>query len=155
MATTAPSSSNVPSRPTYACIRCANRKVKCDRQRPCSTCVKHNVDCVFNPSQPARRRHKRIKNQILTDRLIHCEALLQERGIDLNRLSETPDSEAHRRSSQTAAVLPEELQLQTHSLILPEESQLQTPSSIESGPSQCINKPQVVHGQGSFNFVDK
>ena len=150
MATAAPSSSSIPNRPTYSCIRCAERKVKCDRQRPCSTCVKRNVDCVFNPSQPPRKRHRRVKEQILTDRLRQYEALLQQQGVDPSKLPDTipdykpgtPDSNPRRRSSQTVAVVPE-------------ESQLQTPSSIESEPSGCVNKTQLLHGQGRFKFVDK
>ena len=142
MATVASSSPSMPSRPTYSCIRCANRKVKCDRQRPCSACVKHNVDCIFNPSQPPQKRHRRVKDQILTDRLRHYEALLRESGIDPSTLPDTPESQPRRGSSHTAAAVPEELQLQT-------------PSSIGSEPSQPVNKPQVVHGQGRSQFVDK
>ncbi len=142
MTATASPSSSKPSRPTYSCIRCADRKVKCDQQRPCSACVKHNVDCVFNPSRPPRKRQKRVKDQILTDRLKLYEALLQEQGIDPSKLPDTPNSEPRRRSTQTVAVVPE-------------ESQLQTPSSIESEPSQCIDKARVVHGQGHSKFVEK
>ena len=158
MATTASASSSIPNRPTYSCIRCAERKVKCDRQRPCSTCVKRNVDCVFNPSQAPRKRHRRVKEQILTDRLRHYEALLQQQGLDPSKLPvpvpdtvpdtitdnlpDTPDSNPRRGSSQTVAAVPE-------------ESQLQTPSSIESEPSGCVNKTQLLHGQGRFKFVDK
>jgi hypothetical protein len=69
-------------RPTYSCTRCADRKVKCDRQEPCSACVKHNVHCIFNPIQLSRPRHKRVKVKALTDQLRHYEALLQERGIE-------------------------------------------------------------------------
>ena len=142
MATAPSPSSSKPSRPTYSCIRCADRKVKCDQQRPCSACVKHNADCVFNPSRPPRKRQKRVKDQILTDRLKLYEALLQEQGIDPSKLPDTPISEPPRRSSHTVTVAPE-------------ESQLQTPSSIESEPSRCIDKAQVVHGQGRSKFVEK
>ena len=141
MATAAPpsSSSGVPSRPTYSCIRCADRKVKCDRQKPCSTCVKHNVDCLFHPPQPLRKRHKRVKDQILTERLRHYEALLQERGIDPSKSPDTPDSESSRASSHTVSAAPTEFQFA---------------SFLESDP-RCINKTQVVHSQGRFKFVDK
>lgn len=95
---------------------------------------------MFNPSQPPRKRQKRVKVQILTDRLRYYEALLQEQGIDPSKPPDTRDFELHRRSSQTALV--------------PEESHLQTPS-IHSEPSECINKTQIVHGQGRFNLVEK
>ena len=142
MATAATPSSSKPSRPTYACIRCADRKVKCDQQRPCSGCVRHNIDCIFNPSRPPRKRPQRVQDQILTDRLKLYEALLQEQGIDPSKLPDTPNSEPRRRSRQTVVVAPE-------------ESQLPTPSSIESTPGPCIDKAQVVHGQGRCKFVEK
>lgn len=125
-------------RPTYSCVRCVDRKVKCDRQRPCRACVKHDVDCVFN-SLPPQKKHKRAKDQILADRLKHYEALLQEQGIDPENLADTPDSESRRKLSP----------------VVPKESQLQTPFSSESEPSQSIDEKQVVHGQGRSKFVDK
>jgi hypothetical protein len=82
MTTPGSASSSLSSRSSYACTRCADRKVKCDRQKPCSACVKHNAHCNFNPIQPSRPRHKRVKVKALTDRLRHYEALLQERGIE-------------------------------------------------------------------------
>ncbi|MCJ1401443.1 hypothetical protein MMC11_004656 [Xylographa trunciseda] len=138
MATTASSSSG---RTTYSCIRCADRKVRCNRERPCSACVKHNVDCVFNLSQPPRKKHRRVQNQILIDQIKHYEALLQERGIDPSKLPGTPDSEPRRGSSHAAAVVPQEFQSQT-------------PSSVESEPSRCVNNTQVIHDQGRFKFVE-
>lgn len=142
MATAAPNSLRKPSRPTYSCVRCADRKVKCDQQRPCSACVKHNVDCVFNPSRPPRKRQKRVQDQILADRLKLYETLLQEQSIDPSKLPDTPNSEPRRRSSHTVAVVSE-------------ESQLPTPSSLESEASRCVDKAQVVHGQGRSKFVEK
>ena len=142
MATAATPSSSKPSRPTYSCIRCAERKVKCDQQRPCTACVKHNAECAYNHSRPPRKRQKRVKDQILADRLKFYEALLQEQGIDPSKLPATPNSEPPRRSSHTVAVLPQ-------------ESQLQTPSSVESETNQYLDKAQVVNGQGGPKFVEK
>ena len=100
-------------RPTHSCNRCAARKVKCDRQNPCSACINHNVDCVFTPPPPPGKRHKRPKdkNQILVDRLKHYEALLQEHGIDpdkvpdTRKLPDTPESESSRNISTTQVIL--------------------------------------------------
>ena len=142
MATVATPTSGKPSRPTYSCIRCADRKVKCDQQRPCTACVKHNADCVFNPSRPPRKRQKRVKDQILADRLKVYEALLQEQGIDPSKLPATPNSEPPSRLSHSVAVLPQEIQLQT-------------PSSVDSEPNRCIDKAQVIHGHGRPKFVEK
>ena len=132
---------SAPNRPTFACIRCADRKVKCDRQRPCSACVKHNVECVFNPVPPPKKRQKRVNTQILASRLKYYEALLQEKGVDPGKLPDPPHLEQHQKPSPTR---PDGSN----------DAQLQTPSSLDSPPNLAINKTQVVHGQGRSQFVD-
>ncbi len=145
MATTVSSSSSMTSRPTHSCIRCADRKVKCDRQRPCSACVKHNVDCTFNPLQPLRKRQRRVKNEILIGRLRLYEAVLQEQGIDPNKLLSTPDPEP----------APESRSVSGLTAVIPNEAPFQTPSSTASETGRSVNKTQLVHNQGRFKFVDK
>ncbi|KAI8633354.1 hypothetical protein F5Y19DRAFT_490533 [Xylariaceae sp. FL1651] len=141
MATIMPGSSDTPSKPTYSCIRCADRKVKCDRKTPCSACVRHSVDCVFNPSQPPRNRHKRLNAQILTDRLRYYEAILREKGIDPSNLQNTPDSDLHRQSRHAAAVVSN-------------EPQVHISPSFELNSRRSINKTQVIEGPGHFKFID-
>jgi hypothetical protein len=97
METATPAAAKIATRATFSCIRCAERKVKCDRQKPCGACVKHNVDCVFHVSKPPRKKAKRVKVQVLADRLNQYEALLQRHGIDR---SELPDSGNHEMPSQ-------------------------------------------------------
>ncbi|KAK7419938.1 hypothetical protein QQZ08_010641 [Neonectria magnoliae] len=121
--------SSVPSKPNFACIHCAERKVKCDRQRPCSACANHKVDCVFQPARPPRRRRRQVKDQILTDRLRYYETLLQENGIE-------PTS-----PNQTGVVVPKEFH--PHTL-----------ASVESEASGSVSKSQVIHGQGRSMFVN-
>jgi len=123
----------------YSCIRCSDRKVKCDRQSPCGACVKHNVDCIYSyhPSHPARKKHRRGQDHALIDRLKHYENLLQERGIDPElRGKSTPPMEA-----VPVAHTP--------------RSQSTSSPSVEPEPNQRINKTQIVHGQGHSKFVDK
>ncbi|KAF2492577.1 hypothetical protein BU16DRAFT_513756 [Lophium mytilinum] len=141
METLASVSSTAPSRPTFSCIRCADRKVKCDRQIPCSACVKHKVDCVYNHSQPPRKRRRRINDQILTDRLKHYEALLQAQGIDLNKLPDTPDSAPRSGSSHPAEATTKELQLQS-------------PFCIEIESSRSNHMTQAVQSPENFKFVE-
>ncbi|KAH8664116.1 fungal-specific transcription factor domain-containing protein [Xylariales sp. PMI_506] len=59
-----------------ACVLCQHRKIKCDRNIPCSNCIKANVTCT--PSTPAPARKRRRPNQDLQQRLARCEELLQE-----------------------------------------------------------------------------
>ena len=137
-----PSLPSIPSRPrpTHACTRCADRKVKCDRQSPCSTCVKHHVECVFNTTHTLpRKRQQRVKDQILLDRLRYYEGLLKEQGIDPNKLPDSPESGSE----------PSDLPISQH---LPSP----TPSHPPFDPRERVYKTQMVHGrQGTFKFVDK
>jgi hypothetical protein len=67
-ATTTPTSATGPaaSAPTtlgleakYSCVVCHRRKVKCDRLRPCTNCVRNAVDCDYKAPPPARRGKKK------------------------------------------------------------------------------------------------
>ena len=135
--------SSMTSRPTHSCIRCADRKVKCDRQKPCGACVRHNVECLFSSSQPSRRSHRRNQDQVLVDRLRQYEDLLREHGIDSTKVRDTPKSDSSRNSNHRVAE------------DVPEVSQMQTPSSIRSDTGQRVNKTQILHDKGRFQFVDK
>jgi hypothetical protein len=137
MATAAPPTARTSSRATFSCIRCGERKVKCDRQRPCNACVKHNADCVYAPSKPsgARKKHKRVKVQVLTDRLNQYEALLQKHGIVRSELETTVGQQMPSRPSH-----------------FPDETQLPTPSSLETEQTQGSNSHEYrSHGE----FVEK
>lgn len=44
-----------------SCLRCAHRKVRCDRVAPCKNCIKHNAACEFpQPKSEKRRRRKMV-----------------------------------------------------------------------------------------------
>ncbi|OIW30448.1 hypothetical protein CONLIGDRAFT_279429 [Coniochaeta ligniaria NRRL 30616] len=134
---------SVPSGPTLACIRCAERKVKCDRQRPCSACVNHKVDCIFQPPRPPQKRHRYGKEhvQLLSDRLNHYESLLQERGIDLEKIRDYPGSDPNHGSGRTVTALRQDVSSGT-------------PSSTEAGATGFVSKTQIIHGRGGSMFVD-
>jgi len=82
---------SLPERPakSFSCIRCFERKVKCDKENPCSNCVKSRVECVFRVPPAPRRRKKRPQEEILLARLRQCEDLLRSKGIEVDT-SESP-----------------------------------------------------------------
>ncbi|RMZ82198.1 hypothetical protein DV738_g1736, partial [Chaetothyriales sp. CBS 135597] len=86
------------SKPTksFSCLRCFERKVKCDKNHPCGNCIKANIECNFRtPSAPRRKKKKRETEEILLDRLRYAEFLLQSNGILLDSVDkETPLSKA-------------------------------------------------------------
>jgi hypothetical protein len=60
---------------------CQQRKVRCDKQKPCANCVKAQVECRVIPPQPPRRRKKKPHERDLIDRLRKYESLLSEHGV--------------------------------------------------------------------------
>ncbi|KAJ9614406.1 hypothetical protein H2200_002542 [Cladophialophora chaetospira] len=68
----------------FSCIRCFERKVKCDKQIPCSNCAKSKVECIFRTPPAPRRRKKRTQEDLLLARLKKCEELLKSNGIDVD-----------------------------------------------------------------------
>ncbi|KAI1434607.1 fungal-specific transcription factor domain-containing protein [Xylaria sp. CBS 124048] len=70
----------------HSCVLCQQRKVRCDKKKPCSNCVKAGVDCRVVPPQPPRRRKKRIAERDLVERLRKYEALLSQNGIPFEAL---------------------------------------------------------------------
>lgn len=137
MATPSPSTHGVPTAPRFSCIRCAGRKVRCDRHQPCSACVKHNVECTYKAAQATVKRRKRVKVRELADRIKQYEMLLQERGVDVDGGITSP-----KVATQSAQI------------------QLPTPQSITPEQAPNIDNPyvdnsQLYKSQTSFKFVEK
>ncbi len=68
-----------------ACVLCSQRKVKCDRQLPCSNCVKFRAVCVpaiLTPRQ--KRRRLTDRNPELLDRIRTYEDLLRRNNISFD-----------------------------------------------------------------------
>jgi Fungal Zn(2)-Cys(6) binuclear cluster domain len=64
-----------------SCALCQRRKVRCDRKRPCSTCLAKKVECLLMPAKPAKRQRRKISERELFERLRLCEWLLEKNGI--------------------------------------------------------------------------
>ncbi|ODA76218.1 hypothetical protein RJ55_08063 [Drechmeria coniospora] len=64
-----------------SCVLCQQRKVRCDKRKPCSNCVKSGAECRVIPPAPPRRRRRRIQEKELIERLQRYETILTEHGI--------------------------------------------------------------------------
>jgi hypothetical protein len=42
------------NRPTLSCVQCRARKIKCDRNTPCTSCDKTKIKCTYDDSRRAR-----------------------------------------------------------------------------------------------------
>lgn len=75
----------IPLRPKeQSCLRCARRKVRCDRNSPCSNCQKSQAECVFVAHAPSRRQKRKRHDEDLLAKLKRYEELLTSHGIDFD-----------------------------------------------------------------------
>ena len=133
------SSGSSTTTPAYACIRCSERKVRCDRESPCNACVRHNVQCVFRPSKPSRAKRKFVKDEQVDERLKRLEALLREKGVDPNQVPDASEAEHNDKNPERTETV----------------WQMPTPASLATGPQVTIFKPQLLQGQSGTKLVDK
>jgi hypothetical protein len=68
----------------HSCVLCQQRKVRCDKQKPCANCVKAQVECRVVPPQPPRRRKKKPHERDLIERLKKYEGLLSQHGVNFD-----------------------------------------------------------------------
>lgn len=138
----AASTSRSLTKPTFACTRCSERKVRCNKQTPCNACVRYNVQCISRPLKPSRKKRDSGEGEALEERLKRYEALLQEKGIDPNQTTATSEA-VQRKSTRDCLGAQEGVR------------QLPTPALIASASPATIFKPQLLHGQGGTKLVDK
>lgn len=124
----------------FACVRCSERKVKCNRQNPCNACIRHKVQCIFRAPKPPRRRRRLSRNELLDERLNRHEVLLLEKGIDLNQVTDTSQAQDHRNSSRSG---------------VPQYVWQLPAASTYSKPQETVFKPLLLHGHQGTKLVDK
>lgn len=86
-----------------SCLVCSRRKVKCDKQKPCTSCVKSGIECVFPITAPNRPKAETAPE--LTEMLQRLEKAVQSLGHNgVNSFEAMPtsgqDPLAHGRSPQ-------------------------------------------------------
>jgi len=72
----------------HSCVLCQQRKVRCDKQKPCANCVKASVECRVVPPLPPRRRKKKPHERDLIDRLRKYEHLLSQHGVNFDPIAQ-------------------------------------------------------------------
>ncbi|KAL4909648.1 fungal-specific transcription factor domain-containing protein [Aspergillus multicolor] len=83
-----------------ACNKCAARKVRCDKQEPCSTCQRSGAECIY-PAIVHRPRKRRFQcsHEALLGKLREYEDLLRGAGVPFDPFApsetsaETPNVE--------------------------------------------------------------
>ena len=84
-----PKSNAAPAPPRkHPCLLCQQRKVRCDRNEPCSNCVKAGAaKCEAAPQYPPRKRKKRFPEAELLARLRRYERHLRNYGADIDAIN--------------------------------------------------------------------
>ena len=109
-----------------SCKECRRRKIKCDRNHPCSYCVKVDIQCIYpsveGPSRPQQRpkttspavSESATRIQVLEDQVQRLEARLAEmesRAVVSRSASSSASpsstSSAARRAKRPASALPD------------------------------------------------
>ena len=114
----------------HSCVLCQQRKVRCDKNKPCANCVKAQVECRVVPPQPPRRRKKKPHERELVDRLKKYETLLNQHGVTFEPI-------AHDFKSSDPSTIDEVDELQ-HDLI-----------GLKTSPSSSNQEYSSEQGQGS------
>ncbi|KAK6359222.1 hypothetical protein TWF696_000386 [Orbilia brochopaga] len=104
--------SSYPKPRSFNCIVCKNRKVKCDRQMPCSTCAKLNFECQYIEPGPRKKRKSSSKHENLMQRLNKYEELLKQvesnvrllDGVELPNETKPPVLDSPKDSSSSERV---------------------------------------------------
>jgi hypothetical protein len=88
-----------------SCLRCHERKIRCDKNLPCNRCVRQNVTCQYpGPSRVKRQPPKKSMNNV-TARLEHLErsiaAMVRERPSN-----QAQDTSKHSANESGSSIVP-------------------------------------------------
>ncbi|KIL93829.1 hypothetical protein FAVG1_02391 [Fusarium avenaceum] len=118
-----------PLRATLSCSSCRQRKLKCDRDEPCSNCVARNVSCQYAPwprGRVAAAQRRDSRQPDLNDRVRHLEQLLG------SIVSQLPAGQQQQQQS-TSTTSP--------SIKSPASTYVTTQASLHSNGDGCEVKP--------------
>lgn len=76
-----------------SCVICRRRKVRCNKQYPCSNCAKAKVQCIFPAPERAKRRPRKPPDGELLSRLRRLEGVIQGMGMSVE--DELANSDGH------------------------------------------------------------
>eukprot|EP01091_Cochliopodium_minus_P004437 TRINITY_DN14331_c0_g1_i1.p1 TRINITY_DN14331_c0_g1~~TRINITY_DN14331_c0_g1_i1.p1 ORF type:complete len:402 (+),score=114.77 TRINITY_DN14331_c0_g1_i1:2-1207(+) len=99
---------------TVACLNCRKNHRKCDKQKPCSNCVKHKIECMINPKRkpigrPTPQNNNIKKTRFYIDIELKCEKCDKECDVD------------SKFCSQCGSKLPEPVNYKMDQLIMENE----------------------------------
>jgi hypothetical protein len=100
-----------------SCVRCHQRKIRCDRATPCMSCTQSNAPCVYPGPERVKRRSQKATRANAVPSLDADEPAVPS-GPETDQA--LPSSSSHRTGQ--AQSLPNELAAPEHSQDIPPES---------------------------------
>ena len=135
--TSFPTASDTMSTPSservLACIRCSEKRIKCDRSSPCTTCVKQNAVCQYRLRK--KRAWRGASQQIRKGDLVGPSQISRS-GADIAKVSEDHDGP----------------QLKSPSRPLGSDDD---PNGDLPESQVTVFRPQLLQGQQGTKLVDK
>lgn len=83
--TAADSSVRLSNRTERSCLRCHQRKVRCDKKSPCASCARMGVLCSYPGPDASLRRPHRITITDVSARLSRLERMVEAMSRDYQR----------------------------------------------------------------------
>lgn len=124
---------------SYSCLPCRQRKVKCDRQTPCTNCVKTERQCSFIAPTRGKRKRTKPPREGLHAKLQRYEELLKSYGAKLEPAEPPEDADFSESEMASQADL--------------EEPNVRT--KVEKEPSGEETKGKLVTSDGTSRYFER
>jgi hypothetical protein len=85
-----------------SCQKCNQRKTRCSKTQPCTSCVKLGIECIFPPPGRAPRRKKRALKAELVSKVKSLEQKVRELADERN--SPQSDAGANNEEASTRTI---------------------------------------------------
>jgi hypothetical protein len=152
------SASGAPTR-AHACVLCQQRKVKCSRASPCSSCIKSRAECVYRDPAPPRRRKRRSPEAVLLAKLKRYEELLENAGVKVDPIGPVSrgaaeDDQLDERESRQASAVDSADRNQVDQTD-EKRSQFGDILLTESGGGRPANPARFISEEGRSRYLEK
>lgn len=129
------------NRPSLVCNACRQRKIKCDKGRPCSGCVKNKIEhlCKYDYNWPIKKKQKVNSPTGYSESAKYPVAVLPSYGINgESDVSNKNLSPAHTEVSDNSVLLVEKSKLDELHAKLQKYETLQTETKIPAASTETI-----------------
>src|SRR4051794_23486328 len=121
----------------HSCILCQQRKVKCDRQKPCSNCIKARAECIPSAPTAPRRRRRKFSEQDLATKLRKYEQLLKKHGVKI-------EEDDHSDEQNTQGAHPSEPRYENITALI-----------LDAQRTRKYERPMVYSDKENSHYVEK